>query len=208
MLSIIPRDKVFFDLFDRSAQNVVHGAELLYSITDDWSKIEKVADEIREAEHQGDLVAHEALSRLDRTFVTPLDREDIFHLISGLDDIIDATDAAAKRLVLYKVSGPNEDLARLSRTLVHATKSLVNAVEALRNIRKNSKRIREDCIEVHRFENEGDVFHNQALTRLFEGEPDPIKVIKWKEIYEIVEEAIDKSEDVANIISGLVLKHG
>ena len=207
MWNIIPRDRVFYDLFERSARNVVHGAEVLSSIAEDWSRLGAATNEIREAEHQGDTIAHEALSRLDRTFVTPLDREDIFHLICGLDDIIDATDAAAKRLVLYKLTGPNEDLANLARTLVHATKALENAVEALRDIHSNAERLHTDCIEVHRFENEGDVFHNQALTKLFEGEPNAIAVIKWKEIYEIVEGAIDKCEDVANIISGVVLKH-
>lgn len=207
MFNIIPSDKVFYDLFERSAKNVVHGAELFASITEDWSRLARTTEEIRQAEHQGDLISHEALTRLDKTFVTPLDREDIFHLICGMDDIIDAVDAAAKRLVLYKVSGPNEDLANLARTLVMATRALANAIEGLRNIHANSERLRTDCIEVHRFENEGDVYHNQALTRLFDTETNAIAVIKWKEIYEIIESAIDYCEDVANTVSGLVLKH-
>lgn len=207
MFNIIPRERVFYDLFDKSAQNVVHGAELFASAAEDWSKLGKVTEEIRQTEHQGDLISHEALTRLDKTFVTPLDRDDIFHLICGLDDIIDAMDAAAKRLVLYKVRGPNEDLAKLARTLVYATQALLNAVQGLRKIHANAETLRQDCIEVHRLENEGDVYHNQALTNLFEGTSDPIAVIKWKEIYEIVEGAIDYCEDVANIISGLVLKH-
>jgi hypothetical protein len=207
MWNIIPRDKVFYDLFERSARNVVHGAELLAAVTNDWSQLKKVTDEIKDAEHEGDQIAHEALTRLNRTFVTPLDREDIFALICGMDDIIDATDAAAKRLVLYELTGPNEDLVKLARTLVDATKSLANAVTGLRNIRRNAQTLQHDCIEVHRLENEGDVFHNQALTHLFAQESNPISVIKWKEIYEIVESAIDYCEDVANTISGLVLKH-
>ena len=207
MWNIIPRDKVFYDLFERSAANVVHGAELLSAITNDWSKLKKVTEEIREAEHQGDQIAHEALTRLDRTFVTPLDREDIFALICGMDDIIDATDAAAKRLVLYELMGPNEDLANLARTLVEATKSIADAIVGLRNIHRNARQLQKDCIEVHRLENEGDAYHNQALTHLFAQESNPIAVIKWKEIYEIVEGAIDNCEDAANTISGLALKH-
>ncbi len=207
MFNIIPSDKAFYDLFERSAQNVVRGAELFAAISEDWSKLGKLADEIREAEHEGDVISHDALTRLDKTFVTPLDREDIFHLICGMDDIIDAVDAAAKRLVLYKVSGPNPDLANLARTLVYAAKSLANAVGGLRNIHSNAEKLRQDCIEVHRLENEGDVYHNQALTKLFDTEPNPITVIKWKEIYEIAEGAIDYCEDVTNTISGLVLKH-
>ncbi len=207
MFNIIPKDRVFYDLFEKSAQNVVKGAELFAAISGDWSKLAKTAEEIRQTEHDGDAISHEALSRLDKTFVTPLDREDIFHLICGLDDIIDATDAATKRLVLYKVKGPNEDLANLARTLVAATQSLANAVAGLRDIHANAETLRKDCIEVHRLENEGDVYHNQALTILFDTAKDPIDVIKWKEIYEIVESAIDYCEDVANTVSGLVLKH-
>ena len=207
VFNIIPKDRVFYDLFEKSARNVVRGAELFATIAEDWSKLGKGVEELRQAEHDGDAISHEALSRLDKTFVTPLDREDIFHLICGLDDIIDATDAAAKRLVLYKVQGPNEDLAKLARTLVAATKALANAVQGLRNIHANAETLRQDCIEVHRLENEGDVYHNQALTTLFDNETNAITVIKWKEIYEIVEGAIDYCEDVANVVSGLVLKH-
>ena len=124
-----------------------------------------------------------------------------------MDDITDAIDAAAKRLVLYEVEGPTEDLRKLTGALVQAIKALANAIAGLRNIRRNMKQLQEDCIEVHRLENESDVYHNQALRTLFSGKPDPLMVIKWKEIYEIVEGAVDNCEDVANIISGLVLKH-
>ena len=207
MLSIIPRDKVFYDLFERSAKNVVHAAEMLAEITRDWTKLKKTCDEIKEAEHEGDAIAHEAYSRLDRTFVTPLDREDIFHLISGLDDITDAIDAAAKRLVLYQIPGPTEDLVHLASALVAAAQALANAIAGLRNIHGNADTLRKDVIEVHRLENESDVYHDQALTNLFAKETNAILVIKWKEIYEIIEDAVDFCEDVANTISGLVLKH-
>jgi hypothetical protein len=198
---------MFYDLFERSARSAVKAAELLARIPNDWVNLKKLVEEIREVEHEGDAIAHEAFSRLDRTFVTPLDREDIFHLVSGMDDITDAIDAAAKRLVLYEVEGPTEDLRKLTGALVQAIKALANAIAGLRNIRRNMKQLQEDCIEVHRLENESDVYHNQALRTLFSGKPDPLMVIKWKEIYEIVEGAVDNCEDVANIISGLVLKH-
>ncbi len=202
-LRLIPREERFFDLFVEDAANVLGAARLLEAMLRSYDVLERRAGELRDAEHRGDEISHDIGHRLESTFVTPFDREDIHALISGLDDVIDLIEEVADTFVLYRVEAPTAASIEQATIVVRQCELLHEALLNLRGF-KNLERY---WIEVHRLENEGDRVGRAAIAALFESENDPITIIKWKEVYALLETTIDKCEDVANIIERIVVKH-
>jgi len=184
----------------------VRGAELLVELVGDHTRAAELRRQIEEVEHEGDITTHEIADRLNRTFVTPFDHEDIHELAGRMDDILDNIEATADRMYLYEAGEATPEMVGLVQVLADAARALEKAVEGLRNIGRNARRIMDHCIEIHRLENMGDDQSRQALAQLFRGS-DALYALKWKEIYDHVEEAIDKCEDVAVIVEGIVVKH-
>jgi predicted phosphate transport protein (TIGR00153 family) len=206
MFSLIPKEMIFFDLFDEAAKNAHQGALALVDLLEDFRNVPEKVKKIKDIEHAGDKITHTTIEKLNQTFITPIDREDIHRLISRLDDILDMIDTAVNRMYLYKIDKPTEDAKALGRVLVKATKIIIDLVSKMRNLKLSSSLL-QDCIEIHTQENEGDRIEQHALASLFENGHDPIFVIKWKDIYEELEAATDRCEDVANVIEGIVLKN-
>jgi predicted phosphate transport protein (TIGR00153 family) len=207
MFNLLPKDTVFFDLFEGLATHAVSSSEHLRKMVAAWPKIEDEVQRIRQEEHEADDLAHQALDRLDRTFITPFDREDIHTLVNELDNVVDMVDALAKRFTLYHVKGIDPGFLRQTEVLVRATVTVAEAVKRLRKSRKLSE-LSDKLIEIHRLESEGDDNHHEAMSNLFAGNLEPLEVIKWKEFYEYVENAIDGCEDVGNTLERIVLKNG
>ena len=199
---IFPKEERFFGLLLRAAENGRAGAEQLVQLMTDYDSPQMVAQKIKEVEHQGDELTHELLTKLDQTFVTPLDREDIHALSSSLDDVLDLIDEAASRMMLFKLNTPWPPAIELAKIIVRCSNQIVTAVSSLEE--KDS--VLQHCIELNRLENEADHVGRNALAQLFEQERDPIVIIKLKEIYEDLEGAIDKCEDVANVLESVVVK--
>ena len=200
---MIPREERFFDLFVEDAANVLTGARLLEAMLRTYDQPEARAAEIRAAEHRGDELSHEIGRRLEATFVTPFDREDIHALISGLDDVLDYIEESADTFVLYRIEAPTETAVEQAAIIVKQAEQLHEALAHLQGF----KDLDPYWIEVHRLENEGDRIARAAIAGLFNEEIDPISLIKWKDIYGLLEETIDKAEDVANIIERITIKH-
>ncbi len=206
MFSIIPKEMVFFDLFEEAAKNTHQGALALAALLDDYTNVAEKVKRIKDIEHAGDKITHTTIEKLNQTFITPIDREDIHRLISRIDDILDMIDTAVNRMYLYKVDKPTDDAKALARVLVNATKIITELLPKMRSMKLSSSLL-QHCIEIHTAENEGDRIEQHALASLFENGHDPIYVIKWKDIYEELESATDRCEDVANVIEGIVLKN-
>ncbi len=207
MFNLLPKDTVFFDLFEEIARHIVSSAEHLRKLTKKFPDIAGEIQHIRDEEHAADQLAHTALERLDRTFITPFDREDIHTLIGEMDDIVDNIDALAKRFPLFHVKAMEPDFERQADVLVQAAVALSEAVHRLRKSRKLSE-LADKLIEIHHKESIGDDNHHAAMSRLFEGNIDALDVIKWKELYDYIENAIDGCEDVGNTLERIVLKNG
>ena len=207
MFNLLPKDTVFFDLFEGLSRHAVSSAEHLRQMVRSFPNIEPHLQRIREEEHAADQLAHTALDRLDRTFITPFDREDIHELVNRLDDIIDNIDALAKRFPLFHVETIEPEFQKQADLLVQATVAVSDAVHRLRKSRKLSE-LSDKLIEIHHKESIGDDNHHAALSRLFSGGVDALEVMKWKELYDLVEEAIDGCEDVGNTLERIVLKNG
>jgi predicted phosphate transport protein (TIGR00153 family) len=202
-LRLIPREVRFFDMFVEDAANVVSAAQLLEAMLRSYDEVERRATEIRDAEHVGDEISHRIGHKLESTFVTPFDREDIHALISGLDDVLDLIEEVADTFVLYRIESPTEVAIQQAAIVVRQTLQLHEALLKLRGF----KDLERYWIEVHRLENEGDQLARGAIASLFANGQDPVEIIKWKEIYALLESTIDKCEDVANIIERIVVKH-
>jgi predicted phosphate transport protein (TIGR00153 family) len=211
MFGLLPRNLEFFDLFDKASQNAVRTAELLTELsTAHGDRRIELVGAIKEKEHIGDDLTHDTLDRLQQTYLTPIDREDIHSLITKLDDVVDNIEEAAQRIVFYKIREITPGFENMCQVLLKATRTMAEAVAALRHLKSrsaNRPRIEQLVIVVHDIENEGDDIHHRFLAELFESGFDPFDVIKWKELYEIIERAIDCCEDVANILHGIVLKN-
>jgi uncharacterized protein len=207
MINLLPKDTVFYDLFEGLSRHAVSSAEHLRQMVRGFPAIEPHLQRIRDEEHAADQLAHTALDRLDRTFITPFDREDIHELVGGLDDIIDGIDALAKRFPLFHIKTMEPAFERQADVLVQATVAVSEAVHRLRRSRKLSE-LSDKLIEIHHKESVGDDNHHAALSRLFEGTTDALEVIKWKELYDYIEDAIDGCEDVGNTLERIVLKNG
>ena len=200
---LIPKEERFFDDFVAMAEQIRRGAALLQEMLVPEQPLWDKADEIKEVEHKCDFIAHEVIQRLHKTFVTPLDREDIHSLARSLDDVIDAIDDSAAVLRLYQIPKVRPDARDLARIIVACTEQVLSAMKAL-----GKKQGVSGCaVEINRLENEADRAHQIALRRLFEEERDPIAIIKWKEILDFLEAATDRCEDVANVLEGVVVKH-
>lgn len=202
-LRLIPREERFFDLFVEDADNVLGAARLLEEMLRSYDDLDRRARELRDAEHRGDEISHDIGHRLEKTFVTPFDREEIHALISGLDDVIDLIEEVADTFVLYGIEAPTSVAVEQASIIVL---QCVQLQEALSNLR-GFKGLERYWIEVHRLENEGDRIVRGAIAALFRNGSDPVEIIKWKEIYDRLEETIDKCEDVANIIERITIKH-
>ena len=206
MFSLLPKDDVFFDLFEKGAENGHQCALALVELFEKFDDIEARARRIKEFEHVGDELTHEVIDRLNSSFITPLDREDIHEFVCRLDDIVDRIDTAVDRVCLFKIQRPMEEARQLARCLERSTALIQEMIPLLRNMR-SPEEVRVRVREVHRLESEADGIERQALVRLFENNPDPLHVIKWKNIIEVLESATDKCEDVSNVIEGIVLKN-
>jgi len=202
---LIPRETKFFDMFTEIATNVVEGAQALNDLLQnyDYEQMPAALEKIKEIEHRGDDMTHRLLVKLNQTFITPFDREDIHLLASSLDDVLDFVYSASDRLLNYKITQPSPSARVLAGIILKQTEELKKAVALLN---KNGQLL-EHCVEVNRLENEADQVSREAIGRLFDGEHDPITLIKLKELLEILEEASDKAEDVANVLETVVLKN-
>jgi predicted phosphate transport protein (TIGR00153 family) len=204
---LLPRETTFFDYFERHAELTIQGArEFLDLVSTPGANVVARGKRIKEIEHEADVVTHQCVEALHKTFVTPLDREDIHRLITRMDDIMDFLESAADQVALYELRDMTEEVRSLADVLVRAVEHVAAAVRGLRDLR-NSADILKRCIEINRLENEGDTILRTAVARLFREEKDPLQIVKWKEIYEDLEDATDRCEDVANIVEGVVLEH-
>ena len=206
MFNLIPKEAVFFDLFERAADNAHECTKALVEFLERFDDLPERMRRVKDLEHVGDELTHETIERLNQTFITPLDREDIHELVCRIDDILDRVDTAVDRFCLFELKEPMEESKDLARCLVRSTALIKEMMPYLRNM-KNADEVRQKVREIHRLENEADRIERQALSRLFANNPDPIHVIKWKNIIEVLESATDRCEDVANVIEGIVLKN-
>jgi predicted phosphate transport protein (TIGR00153 family) len=202
----IPREERFFDLFEEDARNMVKAAQGLKGMLDNWENVGIKVAEITELEHEGDSITHQIVALLHRTFVTPFDREDIAQLSHTMDDVTDFIHAAADALYIYKIETPTKRAKELADIIVQAATEVGRAMPLLRH-RSELKKIMEHCVELNRLENEADKVFRLALGELFEDSKDTTHIIKWREIYEHMESATDRCEDVANVLEGVALKH-
>jgi predicted phosphate transport protein (TIGR00153 family) len=198
-----PRDRIYFELFEEAGANILGTCELLHRMLSDYPDGAHLAAAILDREHEGDRITHDIINRLNHTFVTPIDREDILALASALDDIVDYTEEVADYLGLYKIEAPMEQAISLSRVLRDASAQIAEAIPHLRGFQDISRY----TVEVNRLENEGDRITREAVASLFDGGIDPMVVIRWKDIFERLEAAIDSTERVANILEGIVIKN-
>ena len=200
----LPREEKFYSDFQALADELKHGASALEEMLAPEHPLWDKADEIKEIEHKCDFLTHEIIQRLNRTFVTPLDREDIFALARSLDDVMDAIDASASLIRLYRLESirfGSRELAHIITTCTHQVRLALEALE-------HHKGLITHAVEINRLENEADRIHQQAVSRLFDDERDPLVVMKWKETLDFLEDATDRCEDVANVLEGVMVKHG
>jgi predicted phosphate transport protein (TIGR00153 family) len=200
---LVPRDRQYFDLFDEAATNALRAAELLENMLRSFPEHGDLARDILICEQEGDRITHDIIRRLNETFVTPIDREDILALASAFDDVVDYTEEVADYLGLYKIEAPMTQAQQMARILRDACRQLVEAMPRLRSFGD----ISHYTIEVHRLENDGDRVSRDAVAALFDNGVDPMVVIRWKDIFERLEQAIDATEHVANILAGIVIKN-
>jgi predicted phosphate transport protein (TIGR00153 family) len=198
-----PREREFFDLFEEAAANIVRAAQLLERMLEHWPDHSELAREVVVCEQEGDRITHDIIQRLNSTFVTPIDREDIYALASALDDIVDFIEEVSDFLGLYHIEAPMDKATEMGRILHQSTRAIAGAVPRLRTF----KDIHHYTVEVNRLENDGDRVVREALASLFERGIDPMLVIRWKDIFERLEDAIDATETTANILEGIVIKN-
>jgi predicted phosphate transport protein (TIGR00153 family) len=201
-VQLIPRDEKFYDLFREQAGYIQKAATMLVDLFEDFQDVEKKVAEIKFLEHKGDQLTHSLMMKLNQTFITPFDREDIHALGSALDDVLDLVDAAAGRVITYKITEVRPGALRLAKVIEHGAEILVRAISQL----NNPKNLLEECEQLSLLEEEADRIKAECVGRLFEHFTDPIEIIKWKEIYEVLESTTDKCEDVADVLEAVVLK--
>ncbi len=205
--SLIPKEVKFYDLFEKAAENLLKAAKELAELLKNYENVKIKVKHISELEHEGDMITHSIMEKLHSTFVTPIDREDIAQLTHQLDDMLDLIEAGASTMILYNVAQPTECSHHVADIIVDMAERLCRVMPLLRQ-KKQMKQVLAECVELNRLENEADQHFREAITDLFAAEnPDPIYIIKWREIYEILEAATDRAEDVANALEGIVLKY-
>ncbi len=198
-----PRDRVYFELFEEAGQNLLHAADLLDRMLRNYPESKLLARDILICEQEGDRITHDIIDRLNHTFVTPIDREDILALASALDDIVDYTEEVADYLGLYKIEAPMDQAIKLAHVLLAASRQIAEAIPRLRGFSDISR----FTVEINRLENEGDRITREAVASLFDNGIDPMVVIRWKDLFERLEAAVDATERVANILEGIVIKN-
>jgi predicted phosphate transport protein (TIGR00153 family) len=206
-MRFIPREEKFFDLFEELADRIEAGGKLFLELVEGGAYSESQVARIKEVEHEADIITHRTYEKMHTTFLAPLDREDIYNLVNKMDSIIDMAEASAARIILYKVKAPSPAIIEQARVLVKAIEKVKTIIHGLRDM-KHATQILKACVEINTLENAGDIILRSAMAHLFENEQDVREVIKWKEIHERIEEAIDVCEDVSNIVEGIVLKNG
>ncbi len=199
----VPKEREFFNLFEEAGANIVEGASLLDRMLSGYPESAGLARDILRCEQEGDRITHDIIQLLNKRFVTPIDREDIYALASGLDDVVDFAEEAADYLGLYKIEAPMEEAQQLAHILLLAARQIAEAMPGLRGFKDISRY----TVEINRLENDGDRTTREAIAALFDNGIDPMVVIRWKDIYERLEEAIDATEQVANILEGIVIKN-
>ena len=204
MFRLLPREEKYFDMFNTMTAHVSEGALMLQKLFHDFERHAEYADRIKEVEHTCDVITHDIVVRLNKTFITPIDREDIHALASQLDDVMDYIEYVARRTVLFRVETTSPYAQRLSDVIVQLVAKLEQAVVALA---KHGDVVLQKCNEIHGLENEGDTIHHEAVQHLFETVRDPVMIIKWKDLYEALEDTVDKCEDVSNTLETIVLKN-
>ena len=205
-MRLLPRDERFFDLFTKVATLNVEAAKQLHQLLQtEEQRRPPISEAIKRCEHQADELTHEVVSRLDRSFITPLDREDIHLLASRLDDILDRIDGAARRATIFRPGNAPQGVVMLAEVIHRATEALLGAVQVLNT--GKTQIIIAACIQVKRMEEEGDAIYHEWLARLFDGKTEALDVIKWKEIYDTLEKTLDQAEDVANVLESIAIKH-
>jgi predicted phosphate transport protein (TIGR00153 family) len=205
-MRLMPHDASFFGYFEQQGRKTVEGCRALLEMIDNPIDLESQAERIKQMEHECDEITHAVVQALHKTFITPIDRNDIYRLITKMDDIMDLVEAASDRLALYDIPKMTKEVGDLARCLVSSAEHVLGAVSSIRDLQKPNG-ILQHCVEINRLENVADTILRSALARLFREERDPIAVIKWKEIYETLESATDRCEDVANIIEGVMLEN-
>ena len=205
-MRLLPHDASFFAHFEHQGKKTVEGCRAFLDMVENPTDLESRAERVKQIEHECDEITHAVVEGLHKTFITPIDRNDIYTLITKMDDIMDFVEAAADRVALYEIPTMTKEVGDLARCLVASAEHVLGAVSSIRDLGKPNG-ILQHCIEINRLENVADSILRSALARLFREEKDPIAVIKWKEIYETLESATDRCEDVANIIEGVVLEN-
>ncbi len=200
---LIPRDEKFFDLFDEIARRLTLAAKLQTKLFDDPARMAEYVASIKAVEHEADVLTHDVITRLNKSFVTPFDREDIHQLASRLDDVVDLIDGTARRAVMFRITTVREPARQLASVIVRAADRLEQAVVAI----KRPKIVIERGQEVKALEEEGDAIYHEAVGRLFDGGEDPIEVMRWKELYDTMERTLNQCEDVANVLESIALKN-
>ena len=203
MLRIPPKEEKFFEMFLDSAKNIQAAAKLLKEMLESGKNPVRYIKEIKELEHTGDKITHEIINKLNKTFVTPFDREDIYDLSRALDDVLDHIDSAAHRIVIYRISDPGQNAIRLAQIIIECAEEIVKAIGNLHQINK----VYPHCVEINRLENEGDSITRETIASLFQDEQDAITIIKLKDFFEDLELAIDRCEDVANVLEAIAVKN-
>jgi uncharacterized protein len=203
MVRLIPKDTSFFSMFSAMSDNLIAGARALVDLFADFQDVEKKIEEVHRIEREGDELTHALLTKLNQTFITPFDREDIHQLASKLDDVLDFINAACARIVMYQIAAPPPAAGEMAKIILMQSQELQKAVSLMQ---KNGN-ILAHCVEINRLENEADLVSQQAIATLFQHEKDPINLIKIKELLEFLERATDKAEDVANVLETVVLKN-
>jgi predicted phosphate transport protein (TIGR00153 family) len=206
-INLIPKEVKFFDYLNLQAENVVKAAAYFKTLIKHKTLDAEAAKKMHDIEHEGDTLAHEIVDLLNRTFITPIDREDIYALSNTLDDVLDLINAMANRIRLYKLDPSDEYFVQFIDTIDQAAVALSNAVKHMHDTKRQC-RVLDHCIEINRLENIGDTIREKAISHLFETEKDPIVVIKWKEIYEVAEGTLDTCEHVAKMIESILVKNG
>jgi predicted phosphate transport protein (TIGR00153 family) len=203
----MPRSDDFFSDFEAQAAAVVEGVVLLKDLLEDFTDVAAKCQAIKDVEHRADDITHRAFARLHTQFITPFDRSEIHRILSRIDDVLDLADAAAERLGLYDIDTILPEARELATVLVEQSRKMEEAVKGLRNMKKDPQRILEACKEMNVLENQADTLTRQTMAKLFKRGNDPLTVMKWKEIIDLIEDATDRAEDVANVIEGIVLEH-
>lgn len=206
MFGLIPKEEQFFKLYKEMTANIIQGALLLKDMVDNFADPPESQRRIKDIEHRGDAITHSIIQRLNKTFITPMDREDIYALASKLDDILDLIDASAQRFIMYNVDHATPEAKSLAFLILQGCQSVDRAVGKLGNAKANEQ-IFEHCVEINAIENEADRVSREAIGRLFDEEKNPIELLKWKEIYETLETATDKCEEAANILESVMVKN-